>query len=160
MGTHELGILITRSILIDFLHITPACFKGVFQTRGDNSLSWFTVLERGRKSTNNLLFLSARKMVQNMRECTPNSLKSKSTCTTLCRCSTDCLKCHPMPDKKCGNLRYDITYNVIFANQKTESFEYHWLSALAMFDVTRFPAILSCIGRHLMFCRYVNCAHV
>jgi len=32
-----------------------------------------------------------------------------------------------------------ITYNVILANQKTESFEYHWLRALAMFDVMSFP---------------------
>jgi len=47
-----------------------------------------------------------------------------------------------------GNLRYAMTNNVIWANQKTESFECHWLRALAMFDVTSFPAILSGIRRH------------
>ena len=61
--------------------------------------------------------------------------------------------------QKCGNLRYAVTYIVIWANQKTESFEYHWLCALAMFDVMNFPVILSGIlsgiGRHFMFCRYV-----
>ena len=46
--------------------------------------------------------------------------------------------------QKGGNLHYTITYNVIWANQKTGSFVYHWLCALA----TSFPAILSCIGRH------------
>jgi len=35
--------------------------------------------------------------------------------------------------QKCRNLRYAITYNVIWANQKTESFEYDWLLALANF---------------------------
>jgi len=59
--------------------------------------------------------------------------------------------------QKHGNLRYAVTYNVIWANQKTESFEYHWLSTLAMFDRTGFPAILSGIGRHFKFCRYINC---
>ena len=54
--------------------------------------------------------------------------------------------------QKCGNLRYTMTYNVIWANQKTESFEYHWLRALAMFDITSFPAILSGIGHHFKFC--------
>jgi len=45
-----------------------------------------------------------------------------------------------MPDKeKRGNLRYVVTYNAILTNQKTESFEYHWLRALVMFDVTSFP---------------------
>ena len=43
-----------------------------------------------------------------------------------------------------------------WANQETESFEYHWLHACAMFDVTKFPAILSGIGHHFKFCRYVN----
>jgi len=28
--------------------------------------------------------------------------------------------------EKSGNLHNVITYNVIWANQKTESFEYHW----------------------------------
>ena len=70
--------------------------------------------------------------------------------------SSDHLKWRPMPNKKCGNLRYAITY-VIWANQKNESFEYHWLCALAMFDVTSFPAILSGIQRHFKFCRYNNC---
>jgi len=58
---------------------------------------------------------------------------------------------------KCGNLHYTITYYVIWANQKTEFFKYHRLRALAMFDVTSFPAILSGIGHHFKFCRYVNC---
>ena len=57
--------------------------------------------------------------------------------------------------QKCGNLRYAITYNV-WANQKTESFEYHWLHALAMFDIMSFPAIFSAIGLHFKFWRYVN----
>jgi len=46
------------------------------------------------------------------------------------------------------NLRYTITYNIIGANHKAESFKYPWLRALAMFDVTSFPAIVSGIGRH------------
>jgi len=50
--------------------------------------------------------------------------------------------------QKCENLCYAITYNIILANQKTESFEYHWLGALAMFDITSFPDILSGIRRH------------
>ena len=60
--------------------------------------------------------------------------------------------------QKRGNLHYAIRYSahVIWANQKTESFKYHWFRALAMFDVTSFPAILSGIGRHFKFCRYVN----
>ena len=57
---------------------------------------------------------------------------------------------------KRGNLRFAITYSVIWANQKTELFEYHWLRALAMFDAMSFPAILLGIGRHFKFCRYVN----
>jgi len=32
--------------------------------------------------------------------------------------------------QKGENLRYAITYKVIWANQKTESFVYHWLHAL------------------------------
>ena len=55
--------------------------------------------------------------------------------------------------QKCGNLRYIITYIAIWANQKTESFEYQWLHALEIFDVMSFPAILSGIGRHFKFCR-------
>ena len=35
-------------------------------------------------------------------------------------------------------LRSIIRNNVIRANQKTESFVYHWLGALAMLDVTYF----------------------
>ena len=58
---------------------------------------------------------------------------------------------------KCGNLSYAITYNLIRANQMTESFEYLSL-------VTRscnvwhanFPAILSGIGRLFKFCQCVN----
>ena len=57
--------------------------------------------------------------------------------------------------QKRGNSRYAITY-VIWANQKTKSFEYHWLRTLAMFDVTSFPAILSGIPCHFKLCRYVN----
>jgi len=55
-----------------------------------------------------------------------------------------------------GNLRYAITYNVFWANRNTECFEYHWLRVLAIFGVTSFPAILSGIGRHFKFWRYVN----
>jgi len=58
--------------------------------------------------------------------------------------------------QKCGNLRYAITYNVIWANYKTESFEYHWLRALAKFDMTSFPTILLSIGRHFKLCQYDN----
>jgi len=52
---------------------------------------------------------------------------------------------------------YTITYNIIWANQKTKSFEFHWLRALSRFYITCFPAILSGIGRHFKFCQYVNC---
>jgi len=45
--------------------------------------------------------------------------------------------------QKCRNLRYAIMYNVIWANQKTEFSAYHWIHALAMSDITSFPAILS-----------------
>jgi len=41
---------------------------------------------------------------------------------------------------KGGNLPNVTTHNVIWANQKTESFVYRWLLAHAMFDVTCFPA--------------------
>jgi len=58
--------------------------------------------------------------------------------------------------QECKNLCYAIMYIVIWVNQKTESFEYHWLCALAMFDVKSFPAILSGIGHHFKFCRYIN----
>ena len=58
--------------------------------------------------------------------------------------------------QKCRDLCYPITYNVIWANQMTESFEYPWLWALEMFDVTSFPAILSGIRRHFKFYRYIN----
>ena len=43
-----------------------------------------------------------------------------------------------------GNVPYAMTYNVIWANQKTGSFVHHWLRALAK----RFHAILSGNGRH------------
>jgi len=56
---------------------------------------------------------------------------------------TERLKWRPMPDKK-REVGYAITYKVIWANQKTQSFVYPWLRALA----TRFPAIMSGIGRH------------
>jgi len=58
--------------------------------------------------------------------------------------------------QKRGNLRYAITYNVIWANQKTESVEYHRLRALAMFKIMNFFANSLGIGRHFKFCRYVN----
>jgi len=45
-----------------------------------------------------------------------------------------------MSDKE--SLHYVITYNVIWANQKTESYVYCWLRALAMFDVMRFPTFV------------------
>ena len=48
--------------------------------------------------------------------------------------------------RKCGKLRYAITYNVIWVNQKTEYFKYHWLRALAMFDLTSLSPILSGIS--------------
>ena len=54
--------------------------------------------------------------------------------------------------QKYGNLHNAITYNIILANQKTESVEYHWLRALAIFDITSFPAILLGIRRHFKFC--------
>jgi len=56
-------------------------------------------------------------------------------------------------------LRYAITYNVIWANQKNESFEYHWLHAHARFNVKSIPAILSGIGGHFKFCPYINWLH-
>jgi len=37
---------------------------------------------------------------------------------------------------------YVIGYNVIWANQKTESYVYRWLRALALFNVTRFSAFV------------------
>ena len=49
-----------------------------------------------------------------------------------------------------------VKYNVIPANQKIESIEYHWLCTLAIFDVASFPAILSIMGHHCKFCQYVN----
>ena len=44
-----------------------------------------------------------------------------------------------MPDKKAEIYVKPFTFNVIWANQMTESFEYHWLRALAMLDVCAFP---------------------
>jgi len=43
---------------------------------------------------------------------------------------------------KSRDLRYVLTYNVIWANQNTDSFVYRWLRALAMIEVTRFPAFV------------------
>jgi len=54
-----------------------------------------------------------------------------------------------MPDKNAG---FSIMYNVILA----KSFEYYWLRTLAMFDVARFPDIMSGTEHHFKFCRYVN----
>ena len=61
-----------------------------------------------------------------------------------------------MPDKMREFTLYAITLNVILVNLNTEPFEYHQLSALAKSDGTSFPAIVSGIGRHFKFCRYVN----
>jgi len=61
-------------------------------------------------------------------------------------------------DARQKTQEFTLCQNVIWANQKTESFEYHWLRALAMFDVKSFPTILSGIGRHFKLCRYVNWA--
>jgi len=47
--------------------------------------------------------------------------------------------------QKRGNLSNAILYNVIWANKKTESFEYHWLCAFAMFDVTSFASDIQTI---------------
>jgi len=58
--------------------------------------------------------------------------------------------------QNCASLRFAIMNNVIWANRKTESFEYLWLRELVMFDVTSFPTILLGIGRHFKFCRYGN----
>jgi len=41
-----------------------------------------------------------------------------------------------------GNLHNVITDNVIWANQRTELFVYRWLRALAMSEVTHFPAFV------------------
>jgi len=46
---------------------------------------------------------------------------------------------------KGGNLHYVIKYNVIWANQKTESFVYHWLCPLAKFDRMCFPAFVGAL---------------
>jgi len=43
---------------------------------------------------------------------------------------------------KCGKLRNVLKQNVIWANQKTESFVFRWLHAHAMFDVTCFSAFV------------------
>ena len=57
--------------------------------------------------------------------------------------STTCLSDHlkwyfcPTKDRK---LCYVIMHNIIWANQKTESFLFPWPCAHAMFDVTCFPA--------------------
>ena len=42
----------------------------------------------------------------------------------------------------CRNFRNVITHNVIWANQKTESFVYRWLCTNSMFDVTYFSAFV------------------
>jgi len=41
-----------------------------------------------------------------------------------------------------GKLCNVITHNVVWANQKTESFMYHWLCTLAMFDVNVLSAFV------------------
>jgi len=43
---------------------------------------------------------------------------------------------------KGGKLPDVITHNVIWDNQKNESFAYRWLRILAMCDITGFPAIV------------------
>ena len=61
------------------------------------------------------------------------------------------LRMTPDARQKGGNLYYAITYNVFWANQKNESFVFHWLRALAI----SFPgAILSGIAHH--FTRFVD----
>jgi len=55
--------------------------------------------------------------------------------------------------QKRRDLHYAIIYNVIWANQKTKSFVYHWLRTLAIFKVTSFPIILSGIRRHVLLIR-------
>ena len=52
------------------------------------------------------------------------------------------------------SLRHDVQRH--FGQLEDWTFQYHWLRALAMFDITSFPAILSGIGRHFTFYRYVN----
>jgi len=49
-----------------------------------------------------------------------------------------------------AKLRYIITHNVFWANQKTDSFAYHWLCTHAMFDImSEHRALIH------MFCQYV-----
>ena len=40
----------------------------------------------------------------------------------IIKLSTDRLISRPKHDKQCGNLRYSMTYKVIWANQKTKDF--------------------------------------
>ena len=47
--------------------------------------------------------------------------------------------------QKGGNI---ITHIIIWANQKTESFEFPWLQALAIFDIMLFSRICCNIGCH------------
>jgi len=47
-----------------------------------------------------------------------------------------------MSYKKRELLHYEKTYYIIGTNRKTEYFVYRWLSTIAMFDVTRFPAFV------------------
>jgi len=63
---------------------------------------------------------------------------------------------------KCGNLRYIIMYNIIWAYQWAECFVYHWLRAFVIFDIKRFPTFVRSIGQHFRSsvnmpnCQYVN----
>jgi len=52
-----------------------------------------------------------------------------------------------------GNVK---TLDVIWANQKTESFVYRWIWALAIIDVTFFPALKVHWMPFQAFCRYNN----
>jgi len=62
--------------------------------------------------------------------------------------STDRLKLRPMPDTNAG-IYVTPLLNLLSITGYAHKF--------AMFDVTSFPAMLSGIGRHFKFCRYVNC---
>jgi len=100
----------------------------------------------------------------------PGGIDEPATCPTQGTCNLRNFVCpiiNVSPElemtydgwQKCGNLCYAIMYNVNWANQKTETFEYYWVCALAMFDVISFPSILSGIWRHFKF-RYVMVIYI
>ena len=51
-----------------------------------------------------------------------------------------------------------IMHNVNLANQKTVSFVFDWLSAHAVFDITRFPALSEHLTSFHTIWGYVNCS--